>query len=190
MIKRVLFISTAFVLLINTSIFTKEQISGSEADSSVIKQEQFVNKEAGYSLRFPFDWQVLKGVMGTDLIALAPTVDAEDLFRENVNVISAKLEAPLSREEYYAFNMRSLAQLLVDFDLEESLDISLDGVEAKKIIFTHTMGVVNAKVMQFLILDGDRAYVMTFTADPLDFEQLKPKFEEIAQTFKFYREQL
>jgi serine/threonine-protein kinase len=152
--------------------------------------ELHVSKDAGYSIQFPKEWEVMKGVMGTDVVALAPSKDPEDLFRENVNIIFANLDSPISRKDYYDYNLKSLSQLLTDFDLEENLDVQLDGMEAKKIVFTHTLGVVNAKVMQFLMIDGQKAYVLTFTADPLDFDKYRPKFEEIANSFKFQREKL
>ena len=80
--------------------------------------------------------------------------------------------------------MQSLRKLLIDYDLEESSDVKLSGKDAKKIVFTHTMGVVNAKVLQYLMLIDGYAYVLTFTADPLDFEKYRQKFENIAGSFK------
>jgi len=185
--KNKLFPFTVLTIIFVFSLvfFTNANIIEKPETETIIKRDRHVSENAGYSIQFPEQWEVMKGIMGTDVIALAPTVDPEDLFRENANVIFARLDLPISREEYYSYNMLTLTQLLVDFDLEESHDIIVDGVEAKKIIFTHTMGVVNAKVMQYLILDENRAFVMTFTADPLDFEMFRPKFEEIANSFEF-----
>lgn len=178
------------LLLIGILFAAAVDTEKSPSKDLVIKQERYVSKDAGYSIQFPLGWEVMKGAMGTDVIALAPIKDPDDLFRENINIIYAKLDTPISREEYYTLNMRSLAQLLVDFDLEKSEDVKIDGLDAKKIIFTHTMGVVNAKVLQYLILDGDKAYVMTFTADPLDFDKYLGTFEQIENSFKLNREKI
>jgi serine/threonine-protein kinase len=188
--KKIFMALSTAILLFSAAVFTNEIIQQDSAAETVIKQERHVSRDAGYSIEFPPEWEVMKGVMGTDVIALSPTKDPEDLFRENVNVIYAQLESPITREEYYSLNLRSLAQLLVDFDLEKSEDVKFGDVEAKKIIFTHTMGVVNAKVLQYLILDGDKAYVMTFTADPLDFDKILPTFEQVANSFKYEKEKI
>jgi len=188
MIKNIFLLLSAAIVLLSVTVFTNEIINNVADVESIIKAERHVSEDAGYSIQFPAQWEVMEGIMGADVIALAPTIDPEDLFRENVNIIFSKLDFPISREEYYALNLRSLAQLLVDFDLEESQEVQVDGVGAKKIVFTHTMGIVNAKVMQYLILDEDHAYVMTFTSDPLDFKTYRPKFEEIANSFRFDRE--
>lgn len=147
--------------------------------------ERYTSEDAGFSIQFPYKWEVRQGIMGNDMVAMAPTLDLEDLFRENANIIFAKLDVEISKDQYYSYNMNSLAQLLTDFDLEENEDVNLDGEVVKRIVFTHTMGIVNAKVLQYLVLVGNKAFVLTFTADPLDFDRFRPSFEEIAQSFKF-----
>lgn len=156
------------------------------------KNEMFISyssEDGNFTVGFPEKWEVVEGVMGQDLVAMAPSGDPEDLFLENANIIYAKLDSPLNRDEYYNYNMQSLQHLLIDYDLEESVDVKLQGRDAKRIIFTHTMGVVNAKVMQYLLLIDDQAFVLTFTADPLDFDRFREKFERIANTFTVKKEQ-
>ncbi len=181
-----IFLFAAIILIGNAALSENTTLQEQEGESSV-QTQTFVSNDSGYTVEFPEQWEVMKGVMGTDVVALAPKLDPEDLFRENVNIIFTQLEFPITKEEYYGFNLKSLEQLLVDFDLEESTDVQIDGVDARVIVFTHTMAIVNAKVMQYLILDENRAYVMTFTSDPIDFESYRPKFEEITNSFRFKR---
>lgn len=145
---------------------------------------QFVSKEGDYSIQIPDHWELMTNQMGTDLIALAPLLDAQDLFRENLNIISAKFEFPMSKEEYYALNMKSLNDLLTDFDLENSQDIQLGGVDAREITFTHRIGVVNVRVTQYLILVNQKAIVISFTSDTIEYPKMKDQFAQIASTFK------
>ncbi len=156
--------------------------------SSLLLSGDLTNINNDYSIQFPKEWEILKNVMDTDVIAIAPKIDPEDLFRENVNIIKATLDVPISPEEYYLINIKSLGNILSDFDLEKSEDILVDGSPAKKIVFTHTIGVVNAKVLQYLILKDNKAYVLTFSADPMDFPNYLIKFEEIMQSFKFKKD--
>ena len=176
-------------LLLIIAVFFTIPIIASERDAAVLpdeKQEELVqyqSEEGKFSIGFPESWEVIEGVMGRDMVALAPAVDPDDLFLENVNIIYAKLDAPITEEDYYKFNMQSLQKLLIDYDLEESSDVQLGGRDARKIVFTHTMGVVNAKVLQYLMLIDGQAYVLTFTADPLDFDKYLQQFERIANSF-------
>lgn len=185
-LKNILILS---LLVFNLNIFAEENENTAiipDLNLQVTQDEKFVSYtsvEGNFTVGFPEKWEVVEGVMGRDLVAMAPAGDPEDLFLENANIIYAKLDSPLNPEEYYNYNMQSLQHLLIDYDLEESTNVKLQGRDAKRIIFTHTMGVVNAKVMQYLLLIDNQAYVLTFTADPLDFDKFKQRFERIANTF-------
>lgn len=139
-----------------------------------------------FTLKIPSNWEVIEQKFGVDLIGLAPE-SGSDFFRENFNILYVKLDTPLSPEKFYEYNLQSLNQLLVDFDLESSEVVTIDNVEAKKLIFTHTMGVVNAKVIQYFLLENNNAYIMTFTAARLDFDKIRSEFEQIANSFKINR---
>jgi hypothetical protein len=128
---------------------------------------------------------LMKDQMGTDFIALAPALDTKDLFRENLNVITAKFDFPITREEYYSLNIKSLNDLLTDFDLEESHDVQLGGIEARMLIFTHRIGVVNVKVIQYLLLIKQKAIVVSFTSDTIEYPKFKEQFDKIASTLNF-----
>lgn len=154
-------------------------------NSSKEQSTEFVSKQGGYSIQFPLGWELREGFMGTDVVALAPVIDLQELFRVNINIIYSKLEVSATRDEYYDLNLKVLNQQLEDFDLESNKDVKLDGVDAKEFIFTHTLGIVNAKVLQYLVLNGDKAYVITFTADPNQFKNYKDVFDQIAASFKF-----
>jgi len=182
MILNILVIILAFV-----SNISAEEILNSESEiqqNTQVKFERYMSEKGGISLVFPSNWQIMKGKMGTDLIALAPSYDPEDLFRENINIIYAKMDLPITPEQYYNYNIQSLEQLLNDFDLEKSEFITLGDVPAKKIIFTHTMGVLSTKVMQYLVIKDSHAYVITFTADSIDFEKILPLFTEIGSSLQ------
>ena len=152
------------------------------AEQAQITTKEIRNEKLGFTLKIPTNWEILEDKFGVDLIGLAPA-SGPDLFRENFNILSIKLDTPITSEKFYEYNLQSLSQLLVDFDLENSEDVTIDNVKAKKIIFTHTMGVVNAKVIQYFMLENNKAYVLTFTAARLDFDKIRPQFEQIANSF-------
>lgn len=158
---------------------------GVYGQDDVIQPARYVSAKFDYSIQFPPTWEVIKGAVGTDVIALAPAEGVEDLFRKNVNIVSAQVDLKITREEYYARNMEGLRQFLEDFDLENSRDLWLDDVPARELLFTHTMGVVSVRAMQYLILLPGKAFVITFTANRSDFAKYQPQFKEIIRTLTF-----
>jgi hypothetical protein len=137
-----------------------------------------------FTLDFPKEWTLQKGEEGFDLIAKAPPFGSDDLFRENVNVISQPIQIPLKMEELSLANIAVLEKVLVDFNLESEKKVNLAGAVADKIIYTHRIGPVNLKVIQYLILKDDKVYILTFTADSLDYSKIEKEFVAIAGTFK------
>lgn len=143
------------------------------------------SKSSDLSLVLPDKWEVMDQNLGIDLVALAPLLKPDDLFRQNLNVISVKFNDDMTLEDYFNINKESLRELLEDFDLESAQNATIGGIPAKKLIFTHTVGPVNVKVIQYLVLEGKKAFVITFTADTLDFDKISPDFDKIASSIQF-----
>jgi hypothetical protein len=165
-------------------------IAADNEQVSQLSQQSYESGQRKFSINFPIQWEVMQESKEESIVGIAPLSSPEDLFRENGNVIHAALDSNISVETFYNFNLNSLNVLLTDYDLEEKDIVLLNGNEAKRIVFTHTVGVLNAKVMQFLLLIGKDAYVLTFTADPIDFDQFRGVFEQIANTFQITQAQL
>ncbi len=181
-----MFKSIIFTLFVIVSMYGNT-LYASDNQQLTKSPVQFVSKDGDYSIQIPSNWEMIKDQMGTDVIALAPLLDPQDLFRENLNIISAKFDFPITKEEYYSLNLKSLSELLTAFDLEDSQDVNLGGVEARKIIFTHTVGIVSVRVIQYLILSGEKAIVISFTSDTIEYPKIKDQFAEIASSFKFQK---
>ena len=64
-------------------------------------------------------------------------------------------------------------------------DLTRETDEAKWLIYSHRMGTVNLKVLQYIMVRNLRAYVITCSAAPDTFAQYQAKFKAIAQTFRF-----
>lgn len=141
------------------------------------------NEEKSFTVKLPVDWTVDKTREDVDLVAVAPPSDEEDLFRENMNVVSTELTGEISREEFYRLNQETVERLLTDFDLEDMQEVDIGGKKGQKISYSHRIGPVNLNVIQYLLLDGLKVYVITFTSDSFDYANSKEQFEQIASTF-------
>jgi hypothetical protein len=147
--------------------------------------QTYTNKDKGYSIVFPKNWEMKEKFMGLDVFALSPLEGDKDLFRENVNIITEDLTKPMSLDDYYSMGLVNLKTLLTDFKEVESGNIDVNGIPMKWIVYDHRMGEVKARVLQFIAVKDRRAYVVTFSAMPDDFAKYRPAFEQIAKTYKF-----
>lgn len=147
------------------------------------KTETYTNKEKGYTIELPADWTKQEGFMGLDVISLSPAESDQDKFRENASVLSGKLDAPITLDEFYTENLKNLQKSLIDFKLESSGDITIDGQKAKWLVYTHKQGNFVSKVVQYFIMVKDRAYLITAGAEPSAYDKFKPTFDAIVKSF-------
>lgn len=147
------------------------------------KMETYINKIKGYSINFPADWNKQEGFMGLDVITLSPSETPQDKFRENASVLSGKLDTPITLDEFYSENLKNLQKSLIDFKLEGTGDTTLDGQKAKWVLYTHKQGNFVSKVIQYFIMVGDHAYLITCGAEPEAYDKYKSTFEAIAKSF-------
>ncbi|MEX1013181.1 MAG: DcrB-related protein [Waddliaceae bacterium] len=140
----------------------------------------------GYIIEAPESWEVDEGIFGTDVILLAPSDSPNDAFRENMNVMIVPLDVAITRKEFYETSVKGLNQALTNFSLQESKDLTIGGVPALQIVFSHQVGDVKAIVEQYLVMRGNAAFIFTFTAAPDSYDKYLPVFNRIVKSIKFY----
>lgn len=145
---------------------------------------RFYDDDKGFSIKFPQDWETKKGVMGTVVMAFSPQEGTSDGFRENANVVVENLPQTFTLDQYTELSLSNMRKLLTDFQMQENGDTTIGGLSAKWYIYTHRAGSVTATVLQYFLVKGLRAYVISTAAEPGQFSKYKPTFEEIAQTFR------
>ncbi len=145
---------------------------------------RFYDEGKRFSIKFPQDWETKKGGMGTVVMAFSPQEGPADGFRENVNVVVEELPRAISLQEYTELSLVNMRKLLTDFQMQESGDTSIGPNSAKWYIYSHRSGSVKATVLQYFLVKDRRAYVISTAAEPGQFSRYKPRFEEIAQTFR------
>jgi hypothetical protein len=153
---------------------------------------RYLSKEKGFSIALPKGWEIKEKVMGSSVIAVIPSANNNsDQFRENINVVVEPLPQAMNTKTYFTESMKVLKKLFTDFKLEKSghgpLDRQVatnDKTDTYWSVFTHRMGKVRAKVMQYMMVKGNQAYVITCSAAPGTFDKLRPVFEASAKSFK------
>ncbi len=139
----------------------------------------------GFSICFPEAWEQKEGFMGTTVMATSPMETATDEFRENVNVVLESVPRGTALPDYFSLSLGNMRKMMTDFEKHEEGEATLDGQPAKWMVYSFRMGEVNLKTLVYFTVRGKRAYVITATASPETFDQYRPKFEEIIETWRF-----
>lgn len=173
----------AAVVFLTASIFLSSQSVHAGDAAPAVVSGKYVNKEKGFSITFPKNWETKEGIAGAVVASLSPRESDSDNFRENVNIVIEDLPKDLTSEEYYQAGIVNLRKV-PEFKEEQKGKMSIDGKEAVWLIASHKSSNVSAKMIQYYVIKGKRAYVITGTALADTFGKYKPQFDQIAQSFK------
>ena len=159
---------------------------GLHANSKSAKPGQtYSNREKGFGITMPGGWEMKRDVMGAVVVAISPLKGPKDVFRENVNVVVEDLNGPMTSKEYYTNSMKVLKQLFKDFKLEKQGVVKIDKHDFHFSVFSHRLGETRAKVLQYMAVNGKRAYVVTCSATPDAYKNYQARFEDTVKSFKF-----
>ena len=146
---------------------------------------KFVDKLNGFSIDLPVGWEQQKDQMGSAIMAISPMDGPKDSFRENINVVVESLKEKLTTKDYFQASQDVIKKVFTDFKSEKSGQTKIDGHDFMWTIFSHRLGTVRARVLQYVAVNKDKAYVITCSSEPDKFNQYMPKFEGSIKTFKF-----
>ncbi|MBE7463556.1 MAG: hypothetical protein HS116_08640 [Planctomycetes bacterium] len=145
--------------------------------SQVNEANRFKAPAKGFSIVLPETWERQENAHGTVVLALSQQADASDTFRENINVVVEDLPNEYSVSDYYDANQVQLRKVMTDFVEVQLGDTIIQGQPAKRLVFTHRMGELNLKVLQYYFSKGKRGFVVTCTAAPGSYAGFEAEFE-------------
>ena len=103
-----------------------------------------------------------------------------------VKVQHMKSSKNISLNEITNVQIKNLTQDHPDFKLIESTDYKAGGNNAHKIVFTATDDKKNErKAMQIWTLRGDKAYLITYKAEPGKYSRYLPIIQKMVDSFQF-----
>lgn len=143
----------------------------------------FDSDKDGYSLDFPSKWQTREHFMSTSVIGLSPLESAHDAFAENVNVVVEELGAGVPLATYTKASGQNLAKFLNQYKLIENKTVRLHGHDAQRLVYEHAQGQFKLRALVYLLVEGDRGYVLTCTAERASYPKFQGQFEKICQSF-------
>ena len=141
------------------------------------------NDEHGFSIRFPGDWHISEGFMGTTVNGLRP-MQGLNFFQESVAVTVGELDAPLPFQEFFTRELAIMKADRKNFEPDLPTETALGTQHAVRLVYEHEVMVFDLKAVAYFFTAGKKGYVITCTARPDSFEDFLEQFESVAGTFE------
>jgi hypothetical protein len=139
-----------------------------------------------FSITYPEDWELdLSGQMGSSFLLFSNLTDAEDNFRENVNLMIQDLSGqPMNLNQFIELSENQVRTLITDGQLELSKRHTKDEREFHEFVYTGTQGLYKLKFMQYCWVESNQAKVLSFTAEQDQFDLFAETAGGIMKSFE------
>ena len=150
-----------------------------------IELSQYENLDRGFRVNYPQTWtmQNRDDFFATGVVFFSPSENDSDSFKERVSVLVENLPGEQSLSEYTEQSVAEIKQLS-DPNIDAALPITLGTDEGRQIVYQGEENGSPVKRMQSWSLKGNRAYVITYTAKPEDYDTYLSMVDEIIESFE------
>lgn len=145
----------------------------------------YENAEDGYSIQYPKDWTVQNDIQGVSAAFLSPADNDSDLFKENVTLVVQDLGAAAtgSIDQYADETQKALEKMITNFKLVSSEKSEED--HSFFLEYTGQQGQYDLHWQQAAIIGNDKAYIVTYTAEPDSVEKYQDTVGEMIDTLSY-----
>jgi serine/threonine-protein kinase len=143
----------------------------------------YENSTYGIRIMHPQEWEIMENYMGTVVLFKASLEDASDMFQENLNVVVGDLPEPMKLDEFTDANIDQIKSIFAA-EVVDSSSTTLANNPARKVIYNLKQGQYDLKLMQIYMLKGNKAYVITYTAEEDKYSDLLGTIQAMINTFE------
>ncbi|MDR3748098.1 MAG: hypothetical protein P4M04_08110 [Acidobacteriota bacterium] len=146
----------------------------------------YMNLEHGIWMKYPSSWDKQEdlGANAFGVYFASPQEDPFDQFRENLNVIVEPLPQPMTLEQVVAANRQNLLEGLQVTFVENAMPDKIGGLPAYRTVYTGAMMGRSLKWLQYYAVKGDRAYYVTYTAEPNKFDKFLGTIQQMVASLE------
>lgn len=138
-----------------------------------------------FSVRFPPAWELDTNTLGGMAFTLfTPPESESDAFRENISLEIQELKTDTNLESYAKADISNLETTYQLLKVLENSPVRLGKVPARRLIYTASVGGLQAKFTEIIVLHQKKAYILLFTADQPRFELFQETAEAVFSSFK------
>ena len=144
-------------------------------------------KGSNFTVEYPAQWELNENKQtGTSFILFSPLESAQDLFKENVNLLIQDLSGQnIDLNKYVEITENQVKTMLPNSTLIESKRMKNGSQEYQKMIYSGDQGNNHLKFEQYFWVISNKAYILTLTCEQNKFADYKETGEKILNSFKF-----
>lgn len=145
----------------------------------------YENYSLGFRVDYPQNWskQNRDDFLATGVVFFSPLENDADQFKEQVSVLVENLSTDLPLSDYTKLSLLQIKQLS-DPNIGEAQVVAMGANEGRQIIYQGEENGSHVKRMQTWSVNGNRAYLITYTALPESFDDYLPTVEKMIQSFE------
>jgi eukaryotic-like serine/threonine-protein kinase len=150
-----------------------------------VKMSLYENLNQGFRVDYPQSWakQSRDDFWATGAVFFSPLENEQDQFKEQVSVLVENLPKDLALSKYTEESLSEIKQLS-DPSVGSPQKITLGTNEAQQVAYRGEENGSPVKRMQAWTVNGDRAYVITYTAIPESYDDYLPTVEKMIKSFE------
>lgn len=175
-----------FTLIVTVIGFGQSSLNGikSKVDHETSENWKTID-ESDYSIQYPETFILDKsGQMGMEFILFSEQTSAQDLFRENVNLMIQDLTGQnIDLNKYVDISESQIKTMVTEVNLIESKRLTFKNKELQRVIFTGKQGQFDLKWLQFYWVENNKSYVLTLTCEIKQYDNYASVGEKIMKTF-------
>jgi hypothetical protein len=147
------------------------------------KENKKVSSE-GFSVSTPDGWtRKDTTMMGAKAVFLMSELEGpKDLFKQNINILSEKIGG-MSFPDYISLSLSNMNKMLTNYESKSEKTITVDGVEAKSIDYSHSMSGYNIDVNAVMLVKDGTAYIITSSDEKGKLERWRKIIDETVASF-------
>lgn len=158
-----------------------DSTSDKPADDGV-KFISFENEE--FKLSFPSDWSdVTANYPGLNFVIVAPPDEKTDRFPENVSVAIQPIGDTLTMDRFLEVTEQQMAKYLPDYVMIEKNTVQKNNMDCLVLEYQATQKDKPHRYIQNVYIYFGKAYIVTFTAEQIIFNEYRKTGEKILNSF-------
>ncbi len=146
---------------------------------------RYYNDDLSISVKNNDGWEIKENYENIPVFFMSPLDGDADMFQENINMVNESAPG-YSLSQYYDANLKNINLYLQGFEVvEEPVNLEINGETFKKMAYKHSSQGIDLKVLVYFAVKGGKGYVINCTALTSTFEDFRPQFEALANSFMF-----
>lgn len=136
-----------------------------------------------FTINYPDKWVKKNNV--NSIVFLSPKENDKDLFQENLNLMLQDLsKKPMNLEQYTELTKKQIVDNLGASAIVSLKNVTISGQQGKEFVYNMNYQGNKLKVKQCWIIKNHNAYLLTYTAEPEQYNKYENIAVEMMNSFK------